>query len=182
MDLSGQSNQLTPSVSNSDHIQGNSTATITLVEYGDYQCPACKVAHKIIRSLQQQLGDQIRFVFRHFPQSHIHPEAFHAAEAAEAAAAQNKFWEMHNHLLENQLQLADGYLLEYAIAFSLDINQFLHEMSSDCHVPRVQADLESGIQSQVTRTPTFFINGVKYNDEQGVEALIEEIHKTQFLG
>jgi protein-disulfide isomerase len=168
-------NHLSVAVSDRDHCQGNPSARIALVQYGDYQCPGCQAAHNIIPVLQQAFGEQIQFVFRHFPQSHIHPEAYHAAEAAEAAASQNKFWEMHTHLFAHQSQLADSYLVEYALALHLDVNQFLHEMATDCHMARVQSDIESGIQSNVTQTPTFFINDRKYNDDLSLEALLEAI-------
>jgi protein-disulfide isomerase len=175
MTLPQEPDRLIPPVSHRDHCQGDSAATITLVQYGDYQCPDCKTVHGIIQSIQQQLGNQIRFVFRHFPQSNIHPEAYHAAEAAEAAASQQKFWEMHAHLLKHQSQLTDGYLVEYAIALHLNIEQFLQEMASDCHMARVDADIESGIQSGVIKTPTFFINSVKYNGDQSLETLLDAL-------
>lgn len=158
-----------------DHCQGNSIAKITLVQYGDYQCPTCYMAHQLILCIQKQLGDQIRFVFRQFPQPEIHPEALHAAEAAEAAASQNRFWEMHNHLLEHQSHLFDSNLVEYAIALYLDVNQFLHEMADDCHVEKIQADMDSGRQSGVIKTPTFFINGLKYADDKGLEGLLDAV-------
>lgn len=160
-------------VSDRDHSQGNPTAKITLVEYGDYQCPDCQIAHNFIPLIQKQLGEQLRFVFRHFPQPHLHPEAYHAAEAAETAASQNKFWDMHAHLFQHQHQLTDSYLVEYAIALFLDVNQFLAEMASDRHFARVQADIDSGIQSGVLKTPTFFINDTKYPDSQNLKSLLE---------
>jgi protein-disulfide isomerase len=175
MTLPIESDRLLSPVSDRDHCQGSSTATITLVEYGDYQCSDCQIAHPMIQLIQQQLGNQIQFVFRHFLQSHLHPNAYHVAEAAEAAASQNKFWEMHSHLLQHQNKLADSNLVEYAIALFLDVNQFLAEMASDCHMARVQADIESGIQSGVIKTPTFFINGLKYNDDQPLETLLETV-------
>ncbi|MGG6263026.1 DsbA family protein [Leptolyngbya sp. AN03gr2] len=175
MALSNEPNYLMLPVSDRDHCQGDPTAKITLVQYGDYQCPSCQVAGQIILSIQQQLGEQIRFVFRHFPQVNLHPQAHHAAEAAEAAASQNKFWEMHHHLLHHQSQLADGDLVQYAIALYLDVNQFLAEMTSDYHIARVQADIESGLQSGVIKTPTFFINGLKYSDQQCLETLLETV-------
>jgi len=178
--LPREPDRLLSPVSDRDHCQGSSTAKITLVEYGDYQCPDCQIAHPIIQLIQQQLGNQIQFVFRHFPQSHLHPQAYHAAEAAEAAASQNQFWEMHSHLLEHQSQLADSNLVEYAIALFLDVNQFLAEMASDCHMARVQADIESGIQSGVIKTPTFFINGLKYNDDQQLETLLEAVVQANY--
>jgi protein-disulfide isomerase len=173
--LPRESQRLLSPVSDRDRCQGSPAAKITLLEYGDYQCPGCQAAHYIVLSIQQKLGEQLRFVFRHFPQPNLHPEAYHAAEAAEAAASQNKFWEMHTHLLQHQTKLADSNLVEYAIILFLDVNQFLAEMASDCPMARVQADIESGIQSGVTQTPTFFINGVKYNDDQGLEVLLETV-------
>ena len=164
-------------VSQRDHCYGSETAIITLVEYGDYQCFACGEAHPKIQAIQQYFGEQLRFVFRHFPQSSIHPEADHAAEAVEAAASQGKFWEMHTRLFENQSHLADSYLVECAIALFLDVDQFLQEMTSDRHVPKVQVDLTSGIESGVTQTPTFFINGVKYYGACEQQAFIDAILK-----
>ena len=167
--------RLTLPVSDRDHYQGSSIAKVTLVEYGDYQCPRSWAAQQIIPLIQQQLGEQIRFVFRHFPRSSLHPEAFHAAEAAEAAAAQNKFWEMHSYLFHNPSNLADSYLVRYAIALCLNVDQFLAEMTSDRHMARVQADIESGVQSGVIETPTFFINGLKYGDDTSLETLLEAV-------
>jgi protein-disulfide isomerase len=175
MALSPNPDRLTPPVSSRDRCQGNSTAKITLVQYGDYQCPICQAAYGIIPSIQAEMGDRLRFVFRHFPQSQIHPEAYHAAEATEAAAAQNKFWEMHTCLFDHPSQLADSNLVEYAIALDLDVDRFLQEMSTDQHVARVQSDLDSGIHSGVISTPTFFINGVKYNDERSLETLRDAV-------
>jgi protein-disulfide isomerase len=175
MTLPKNSDCLSLPVNHRDHYQGNSTAEITLVQYGDYQCPTCQAMQSIIQSIQQQWGDRLQFVFRHFPQSDIHPEAYHAAEAAEAAASQNKFWEMHTHLFTHQSQLSDSYLVEYALALHLDVNQFLHEMATDCHMARVQSDIDSGIQSNITQTPTFFINDQKYTDDLSIEALLEAI-------
>jgi protein-disulfide isomerase len=175
MTLPRDSDRLILPVSRRDRRQGSFTAEITLVQYGDYQCPACQSVDRMIQSIQQQLGDRILFVFRHFPQSDIHPEAHHAAEAAEAAASQNKFWEMHTHLFAHQFQLADSDLVEYAIALHLDVNQFLHEMATDFHMARVQEDIESGIQSNVTQTPTFFVNDRKCNDNLSLNTLLEAI-------
>lgn len=175
MTLPQKASRLILPVGDFDHCQGSPTAKFTLVQYGDYQCPFCRIAHSFISSIQQQLGEQLRFVFRHFPQPHLHPEAYHAAEAAEAAASQNKFWDMHTHLLQHQSQLADSYLVEYAIALYLDVDQFLAEMASDCHTARIQADIESGVQSGVIKTPTFFINGLKYSDDPHLEKLLEAI-------
>jgi protein-disulfide isomerase len=175
-------NRLAVPVSDRDRCQGNPDAKITLVQYGDYQCPGCQAADAMLPVIQQAFGDRIRLVFRHFPQSHLHPNAYHAAEAAEAAASQNKFWEMHHHLFQHQARLADSDLVEYAIALYLDVDRFLAEMTGDCHLARVQADIDSGMQSGVSGTPTFFINDVKYNDRQSLEALLAAISKEYLLG
>lgn len=166
---------LTPPVGSQDHIQGASTAPFTLVEYGDYQCPACREAHHVVQTLQQQLGDRLRFVFRHFPQEEIHPDALHAAEATEAAGTQGKFWEMHNILLENQQQLRNGFLVEYAMAIGLFMSQFLAEMTEDVHVERVRADYSSGVHCGVICTPTFFINNERYDGDWDTATLLTEI-------
>jgi len=173
MSLPHRPDRLIQPVSSQDHCQGNPTATITLVQYGDYQCPVCRIADEMICNIQHQLGQQMRFVFRHFPQPQIHPNACHAAEAVEAAGSQGKFWEMHRHLFAHQSHLADCHLVEYAIALFLDVNQFLAEMANDCHLARVRTDIESGRQSGVKQTPTFFINGLKYRDDQSLEGLLE---------
>jgi protein-disulfide isomerase len=113
-------------------------------------------------TLLDRMGDQICLVFRHFPQRDVHPHAQHAAEAAEAAANQGKFWPMHHHLYARQQALGNGYLVEYAVDLGLDIPQFLREVTGDRFVSRVQADIDSGRASGVVDTPTFFINGRRY--------------------
>jgi protein-disulfide isomerase len=162
-------------VGSRDHVQGLVAAPFTLVEYGDYQCPACKEAHRTVQALQQQLGDRLRFVFRHFPQEIIHSEALHAAEAAEAAATQGQFWKMHNTLFENQQELGNGFLMEYALAIGLQINRFLAEMTEDTHVERVREDYDGGVRSGVICTPTFFINDLRYNGDWDETTLMTAI-------
>lgn len=131
----------------------------------------------MIQTIQQQIP--LRFVFRHFPQIHLHPQAQKAAEAAEAAAAQNKFWQMHNALLEHQSSLNDGYLLEYANAIQLDIDRFLQEMTTHVHAERIAQSIQGGIQSGVSSTPTLFINGDRYRDAWDTERLIAAITATR---
>ncbi len=151
-------------VSDRDHIQGSKAVPTTVVEYGDYQCPKCAVGHQIIQSIQQQLGARLCFVFRHFPRTKLHPYAQHAAEATEAAARQGRFWEMHDCLFSRQSTFDNGTLVECADAIGLDIPQFLRELAADVHVNRVQEDVDSGIKSGVQETPTFFINGCRYDN------------------
>jgi len=169
-----QNDGLLPPVSDRDHILGCKTASITLVEYGDYQCPNCIRFFLISENLQQNFGNHVRFVFRHFPQSAIHPRAFIAAEAVEAAGTQGKFWEMHQHLLKNQQALDDADLVQYAIELNLKMAPFLQEMSGHVHADRVKEDLESGNLNGVTGTPTFFIN-IRYEGTQNLEQLLSDI-------
>jgi protein-disulfide isomerase len=154
---------LRPVVSEKDHIQGNNEAAIVLVEYGDYQCPHCGRAYPIVKRMQQKLGDQLKFVFRNFPLANIHPEATMAAVATEAAALQDKYWKMHDIIFENQDQLDKDSLLEYAREIGLDTRQFKKDIEDPALHEKVEADFESGIRSGVNATPTFFINGEKYN-------------------
>jgi len=169
-------------ISYRDHIQGLPTAVMTLVKYGDYQCPDSAKAHGTVQEIQQQLGNSLCYVFRHFPRPNIHPQAQPAAEAAEAAAKQGKFWQMHDLLFANQHALKDGDLAEYAARLELDVMQFLREMSEDMYVQRVQADIDSGIQSGVDRTPTFFINRLRYDGACDKEGLIAALTRNQSSG
>ena len=168
--------KLTLAVNSSrDHIQGPTSAVATLIEYGDYKCPYCGQAYPIIKEIQKHLGNKLRFVFRNFPLTEIHPHAQHAAEAAEAAAAQNKFWEMHDHLYEHQQALDDDHLEKYAAKIGLDLARFNNDMSTHAHVGRIREDFLSGIHSGVNGTPTFYINGIRYNDSWDLETLLETL-------
>lgn len=155
--------QLTPPVGADDHVAGPEEAPVTLVEYGDFECSYCGMAYPIVRSLQRQLGAQLRFVFRHFPIRESHPHAQHAAEAAEAAAAQGRFWEMHQALFEHQHALDDASLVGYARAIGLDTDRFVRELETGVYVPEVRHDFRNGVRSGVNGTPTFFINGARYD-------------------
>ena len=148
----------------SDHIRGSINAPITIVEYGDYECPHTGMAYPVVQDIMKQFGDQIYFVFRNFPLNDIHPHAQHAAEAAEAAAAQDKFWQMHDYLFEHQKALDDNHLLEYAQKVGLDIDKFKKEMSEHVYTPLINKSLKAGIDSGVEGTPTFFVNGVRYEN------------------
>ncbi len=163
---------LTSPVTHQDHIQGGEAAIVTLVEYGDYQCPHCAEVYRTIREIQQQLGDPLRLVFRHFPRPDLHSHSFHAAEAAEAAGAQGKFWEMHDRLFASQRALDDGSLVEYAVELDLEVNRFLAEMAADVYVPRIVADINSGTASGVSSTPALFINSSRYCDAFDCNSLL----------
>lgn len=162
------STRLKPPVNSNDHIWGNINAALELVEYGDFECSDCGHAYPKIKAIQQALGDDLKFVFRHFPLTGIHPQAINAALAAEAAALQNKFWEMHDIILQNQKQLKSEDLLFYAKTIKLNAAQFISDFQDSALLAKVEADFESGVRSGVNRTPSFFVNGVKY--EGGKEA------------
>jgi len=157
--------KLKPAVNSNDHIQGNEDAPIELVQYGDYQCPHCGRAYPIIKSIQKKLGNNVKFVFRNFPLSEIHPNAMHAALAAEAASAQNKFWEMHDIIYENQQHLYDVDLVKYAVKIGLDPKQFKADFEAPQYLEKIEIDFESGVRSGVNGTPSFFINGQKYDED-----------------
>jgi protein-disulfide isomerase len=162
-------------VSKRDHFQGPFNAPSTLLEYGDYECPACGAAHPLTKGIQTAMQDQLRFVFRNFPLRNVHPHAEHAAEAAEAAGAQENFWEMHDTLFENQMALEDEDLARYAAALGLDVERFINELLSSVYTPRVREDFRGGIRSGVNGTPTFFINGLRYDGPRDLDAMVEAL-------
>ncbi|MEP0930327.1 MULTISPECIES: thioredoxin domain-containing protein [Cyanophyceae] len=170
---------LTAPINSSDHLWGPPTARLTLVQYGGYQCPNCGSAYPLMMNLLERLGDQMCFVFRHFPRSDVYPHAQHAAETAEAAARQGKFWPMHHHLYARQHALGSGYLVEYAVDLGLDVRQFLREVTGDRFVNRIQADIASGRASGVVDTPTFFINGHRYHGDHTHTALLNALATIQ---
>ena len=154
-------------------MRGPSGATVTLVEFGDYDCPYTVRAYSVVRGLRRRLGDRMRFVFRAFPLMEIHAHArWSAAEAAEAAAAQGKFWGMHGRLFEARRRLEHEDLLRYAAEVGLDTRRFDREMAEHAHAGRVREDLESGLASGVPGTPTFFINGAIHRDSHDLETLL----------
>ena len=161
----------------SDHIRGSvDTASITLVEYGDYECPYTGMAYPIIKELFKQFGnDRINFVFRNFPLSDLHPHAQHAAEAAESASAQNRFWDMHDYLFEHQNALDDSHLVEYAKIMGLNIEKFKDDVSRHIYAPLIKKSLKGGIDSGVEGTPTFFVNGVRYEDSFDLKTFSETL-------
>jgi protein-disulfide isomerase len=163
---------LTPPVSPQDHAQGPETAPVTLVEYGDYQCPHCGRAHPILKEIVKKMGSNLRFIFRNFPLSEIHPEAEHAAEAAESAAAQGKFWEMHDAIFENQRDLSDKALESLAKKVKVDVKKLRKDLEDETYGPRVRSDFMSGVRSGVNGTPTFFINGVRHEGSWDLPSLL----------
>ena len=160
-----------------DHIQGPADAAVTLVEYGDYECPYCGAAYPIVKELQARMGDRLRFVFRNFPISTSHPHAEQAAEAVEASAAQGRFWEMHDLLYENQTQLRDQDLHAYAEQLGIDVERFDKDLAEHVHAPRVHEDFMSGVRSGVNGTPSFYVNGARHDDSYDFETLLAALER-----
>jgi len=163
---------LRPDVSDADHAIGPADAPVTLVEYGDYQCPHCARAHPIITRIRKRLGTQLRFVFRNFPLNELHPDALHAAEAAEsvfAHAGADAFWRMHDAIYEHQRDsddaLDDEHLLQYAAEAGANADDVARDLASDAFEEKVRSDFLSGVRSGVNGTPTFFVNGRRFDDD-----------------
>ena len=163
-----------------DHRQGILNALVVLVMYGDYQSVQSANVYRLVRAIQRELvvslgEDYLCFVFRHFPQMQIHVHAQRAAEAAEAAAAQGKFWQMHDALFTYSQALESGYLVEYANDLGLDIPQFLRNISRQAHLDQINRDVESGLQNGVTAAPALFINNVRYINSWRFDRLLAAI-------
>jgi protein-disulfide isomerase len=155
--------QLKVPVTKNDHIQGDERAPITLVEYGDFECPHCGHAFPIVKAIQKRFGDRLRFVYRHFPLTQIHPHAESAAEAAEFAGTNGRFWEMHDLLFENQNRLGPPLYVESAAALDLSVAGLRNALSAGEFAPEVRSDFMGGARSGVNGTPTFFVNGTRYD-------------------
>jgi protein-disulfide isomerase len=164
--------QLTLAVSERDHQQGPANAPLTLVEYGDYQCPYCGAAYPVVKQLQKTLGDKLRFVFRNFPLTQAHPYAMLAAETAESAAMLGKFWEMHDLLFEQQTFLEPDIIPLWVKKIGLEPKKFAAVIQLGATKKRIKDDRESGIRSGVNGTPTFFINGYRYDGPPDYHSLL----------
>ena len=160
-----------------DHISGSADGSSRLLEYGDYECPFCGEAQPIIKEIQRRLGDDLLFGFRNFPLTNIHPHSEHAAEAAEAGGAQGNFWGMHDALFENQGALEDEDLAEYAVELGLDAMRLVREVISSVYAPRIREDFKSGVRAGVNGTPTFFINGERYDGARDLKHLLNALIK-----
>jgi protein-disulfide isomerase len=165
------SSKLRPPLGDDDHVIGDEAARVTLVEYGDYECPFCGQASVIVAALRETLGDQLRFGFRHFPLTTAHPHALIAAEAAEAAGAQRRFWPMHERLYAHQDALELPDLVEHAAALGLDLDRFADDIERHRFLDKIRAQLRSGALSGVNGTPSFFINGVRHDGSWDYESL-----------
>ena len=162
-------------VTQHDHVRGPANAPVTLVEYGDYECPHCGRAHPIVDALQEQFARKLRFVFRHFPLTQIHPNAEPAAESAEFAGANGQFWEMHDGIYENQDRLGLPLLFALANALGLSELELRDALASGTYAPKVRADFLGGVRSGVNGTPTFFINGERHNGTYEFDDLVAAI-------
>jgi protein-disulfide isomerase len=169
--------KLSIAISAEDHIQGDLTAECILVEYGDYQCPSCGQAYPVVKKLQKHFGKRLSLVFRNFPLTQIHPWAEPAAEVAEFAGAQGKFWEMHDLLFENQQELSNALFLELADTLDLSPSKLQAAVAEQTHRARVRADFAGGIRSGVNGTPTFFVNGERHNGPSEFGSLSEAIER-----
>jgi protein-disulfide isomerase len=168
--------KLKPPVNDRDQQTGNLHAKITLVEYGDYQCPHCGHAHPLLKRLLSEMGNELRFVFRNFPLQETHPAAYMAALAAEAAGKQDKFWPMHDLIYENQQNLHGHSFIDFAEALKLNLQLFGKDWKSEEIQGKVESDFESGLRSGVNGTPTFFVNGEKLvSYDESYESLVEGI-------
>jgi protein-disulfide isomerase len=160
-----------------DHILGPASAEVSLVEYGDFECPACAQAHPAVQILRGHFGRRLRFVYRHYPQRQAHPHAEPAAEAAEAAGAQGKFWAFHDMLFENQQHLHDKHLAGYASLIGLDMARFQYEMKDRVYLQRVQEHFQSGQRLGLRGTPAFYVNGIYADVSFGLQHLHEAIDR-----
>jgi protein-disulfide isomerase len=159
-----------------DHIQGPLTAAITLVEYGDYQCPYCRTAYPEVKKVQKELGSRLKFAFRNFPLTRLHEHAMNAAETAEAAAAQGKFWEMHDFLYEHQGTLGDpSVALEHVKKLGMNTQRFEQALAHHSYQARVKEDFQGGIRSGVNGTPTFYVNGVRHDGPATSKELVKAL-------
>jgi protein-disulfide isomerase len=165
-------------VSERDHAQGPANAPLTLVEYGDYQCPYCGAAYPVVKRLQKTLGKKLRFVFRNFPLTQSHPYALVAAEAAEAAALQGKFWEMHDQIYEQQEFLEPDILVMWAKKLGLDLEKFSSDIRQGGISKRIKEDRSSGIRSGVNGTPTFYINGKRHDAAPDYDSVLAALQET----
>jgi protein-disulfide isomerase len=170
-----ESRDLKVEVSPRDHVQGSPSAPVVLVEYGDYECPDCLNAWPIVQELQRTFGPKLAFVFRHYPQSSIHPHASAAAQAAEAAGAQGKFWEMHDLLFSHQHDLDSLDLTHLGLQLGLEVYRFQSALEDEKLARKVRDDFTGGQLSGVPGTPTFFLNGQRYRGRRDAESMGSEI-------
>jgi protein-disulfide isomerase len=173
-----QQRDLVTPVTSIDHTLGPAHAPVTVVEYGDFECPTCKQAAPSLKLLLQHFPEQVRLVFRHFPLEEVHPHALRAAEVAEVAAAQGKFWQMHDLLFEHQLHLKPAQLRSYAEQLNLDMARYTAELDDEIYRQRIREHIDSGRRSGVRGTPGIFLNGVIYDVSAGMQSLFDKVTAT----
>jgi protein-disulfide isomerase len=171
------STHLTIPVGPDDHVRGANDAVLTVVEYGDYECPYCGQAYPIVEKLAKEFASSMRLVFRNLPLADVHPHAQHAAEMAEAVGQQGEFWAMHDKLYENQRSLGDEALRSYAAAVGADLTLVEKTLESGSPRARVEADLEGAVRSGANGTPTFFVNGERYDGSWFYDPFAEFLHE-----
>jgi protein-disulfide isomerase len=171
--------RLTQPVGPDDHVRGDPRAPVTLLEYGDYECPFCGRAYFVVEEVLRRVGGDLRHAYRHFPLTQVHPHALVAAYAAEAASAQGAFWPMHALLFQNQSALELPELLVYARDLGLDVDRFAEELSSGVYDPKIKADFRSGVRSGVNGTPTFFLDGVRFDVPWNADSLTSAIERAR---
>ena len=175
--------KLKNAVTERDHISGAPDAPVTLLEYGNFECIHCGEAYPVIKEVQKQLGNNLRFVFRQFPTVQSHPHSLRAAEASEASGAQGKFWEMHDQLFMHQQALEDHNLSRYAQRIGLDNERFTHDMTQNTFLGQIQSDFDRSLfDEHITGTPTFYINEVRYTGATNVESLLLAIKQADTEG
>jgi protein-disulfide isomerase len=175
--------RLKNAVTDRDHASGPQSAPVTLVEYGNFECIHCGRAYPVIKEVQKVLGDNLRFVFRHFPTVRTHPHSLRAAEATEAAGAQEKFWEMHDELFLHQQALEDHELSRYAKRIGLDAERFARDMAENTFLKQIEADYQRSLfDEHVTGTPTFYINEVRYSGATDIKNLLVAIKQADTEG
>ncbi|MCU1491922.1 MAG: oxidoreductase [Acidimicrobiaceae bacterium] len=162
-----------------DHIRGPQQAPVTLLEYGDYECPYCGAAYPVVEAVRDTMGDALSFAYRHFPLTTVHPRAYQAAQAAEAAGAQRQFWPMHDLLFEDQRHLDLPDLLGRARVLDLDVDEFTAALATDAFADRIEADFISGVRSGVPGTPTFFVNGIRYGGPPDYDNLLRAVQMVE---
>jgi protein-disulfide isomerase len=172
---SNEEARLTQPVSEKDHCRGPADAPVTLVEYGDFECPYCGAAYPILKKLEQVAGDLVRVVFRNFPLTNLHPHAQQAAEAAESAGDQGKFWEMHDLIFEHQHFLDRTDLESYAERAGVEMVRFREDLDTRRWAPRVREHFRSGVVSGANGTPTFFVNGLRHDGGYQLEELLRVV-------
>jgi protein-disulfide isomerase len=176
----GDAQELTVPVTASDHLAGSLDAPMSLLEYGDYECPHCGAAHVVVKEIQRRLGPELVFAFRNFPLAGAHPHSVRAAEGAEAAGGQERFWPMHDQLFEHQNMLDDHSILRHAVSAGVaDLDRFANDLAEHRYLPRIRADVASGARSGVNGTPTFFINGVRHQGGYDVASLMQGLSATR---